>query len=137
MPPARFPPPVIVGRRRINLHPRKWRAVGIDESKCQNSLGAATPKAPTTWLGGLARVEWVIKQMAGAFASYAGSDESLFSRLKTANGESRVEEWSSKALMDGSVTMLLAEDERKGGNISGKELLRALWGMYFCSCCCG
>jgi hypothetical protein len=82
-------------------------------------------------------VEWVIKQMAGAFASYAGSDESLFSRLKTANGESRVEEWSSKALMDGSVTMLLAEDERRGGNISGKEPLRALWGMNFCSCCCG
>ena len=35
--------------------------------------------------------------------------------------------------MDGSVTMPLAEDERKGGNISGKEPLRMFWGVYPCS----
>jgi len=67
------------------------------------------------------------KKKAGEiFASYtcAGSEDSLFRRLKTASGESRIEGWSSKALMDGSVTMPLAEDERKGGNISGKEPLR-------------
>lgn len=59
----------------------------------------------------------------------AGSGESLFRRLNTANGESRIEGWSSKALMDGNVTMPLAEDERNGGNISGKEPLRVFRGV--------
>ena len=36
--------------------------------------------------------------------------------------------------MDGSVTVPLAEDERKGGNISGKEPLRAFLGVYLYSC---
>ena len=35
--------------------------------------------------------------------------------------------------MDGSVTVPLAKDERKGGNISGKEPLRAFWVVYLCS----
>jgi hypothetical protein len=82
-------------------------------------------------------VEWVIKKTEAIFTSsiYAGSEESLFRRLKTASGESRVEGWSSKALMDGSVTVPLAEDERKGGNISGKEFLRTFWAVYTCSRC--
>jgi len=68
----------------------------------------------------------VIGQTGANFApnAYAGSEESLFRRLKTANGESRVEGWSSKALMEGSVKVLLAEDGRRGGNISGREPLR-------------
>ena len=76
--------------------------------------------------GCLARTEWVIRQTVSIFTSYtyAGSEESFLRRLKTANGESRIEGWSSKALIDGSVTVLLAEGERKGGNISGKEALR-------------
>lgn len=37
--------------------------------------------------------------------------------------------------MDGSVTVPLAEDERKGGSISGTEPLRVFWGTYLCSCC--
>lgn len=67
--------------------------------------------------------------------TYAGPEESLFKRLKTAIGESRVDGWSSKALIDGSVTVLLAEDERTGGNISGKEPLRVFWYVYSCFCC--
>ena len=88
---------------------------------------------PTTWLGlrELSPVEWTIGQTATIFKPYIcpGSEESLFRRLKTANGESRIEGWSSKALIDGSVTVLLAGDERKGGNTSGKEPLRTYGGV--------
>ena len=67
--------------------------------------------------------------------TYAGPDESFFRRLKTAIGESRIEGSSSKALIDGSVTVLLAEDGRNGGNMFGKEPLRVFRRVCSCACC--